>query len=139
MAKLKVMSIDEIAKKAAPQVIEIPGWNDDFIAVRVKRPSMLGMANRGLIPNSLLVAAQKVFTQTVDGDISLQDISNVMETVVKAALVEPTYEEFQEAGLEFTDDQVVAIFSYTQEGLKGLESFRTDKAGSEDSDDGKAL
>lgn len=133
------MSIDEIAKKAQPKVIEIPGWNDDYIAVRVKRPSMLGMANRGLIPNSLLIAAQKVFTQTVDAEVSLQDISNVMETVVKAALVEPTYEEFEEAGLEFTDDQLVAIFSYTQEGIKGLEQFRTNRADSENTGDGETV
>ena len=126
----KVMNIEQIAKKAEPQVVEISGWDNDLIAVRLKRPSMLNMASQGLIPNSLLVAAQKVFTQTVDSDISLQDISKVMEVVVKEALVEPTWEEFEEHGLELTDDQIVEIFTYTQQGVKGLESFRSDKSDS---------
>lgn len=121
----KVMSIDEIAKKAQPQIVEIPGWDEGTINVKLKRPSMLNLASQGLIPNSLLVAAQKVFTQTVDSEVSLQDISKVMETVVKAALVEPTWEEFEERDLKLTDDQIVTIFTYTQRGLKGLETFHT--------------
>ena len=47
-----------------------------------------------------------------------------MEVVVEAALVSPTMEEIKQAGLELSDDQLMAIFSYTQTGISALEPFR---------------
>lgn len=40
-------------------------------------------------------------------------------------MVEPTFEELQEIGLELTDLQLMQIFNFTQVGLNGLISFRT--------------
>ena len=42
----------------------------------------------------------------------------------KASLEEPSFDDIKEAGLELTDEQMMAIFSYSQEGVKALESFR---------------
>lgn len=137
MSDLKIMSIDEIAKKAEPEVVAIPGWNDDFINVRLKRPSMLSMASKGQIPNSLLSAAQKVFTSTIDSTVTMKDLNEVVDAVVKAALYEPTWEAFEEAGIELTDDQKVAIFSYTQKGIDGLYPFYPKSTDSEDNNTGE--
>ena len=40
-------------------------------------------------------------------------------------MVEPTYDELKEIGLELTDLQLVEIFNFTQNGIKSLISFRT--------------
>ena len=39
--------------------------------------------------------------------------------------MEPTLQQIKSAGLELSDDQIMAIFSYTQVGVKALESFRS--------------
>ena len=48
----------------------------------------------------------------------------VLKEICRASLIEPTYEEFEDAGIRLTDDQMMAIFSYSQKGVKALESFR---------------
>ena len=54
----------------------------------------------------------------------LKDIFDVCVVIAKAALVEPTYEDIKNAGMELSDNQLMAIFSYTQTGVKALDSFR---------------
>ena len=40
-------------------------------------------------------------------------------------MIEPTYDDVINAGLELSDDQMMAIFNYTQSGVKALENFRS--------------
>ena len=130
MENVNITSIEELCKKASPKVVELPGWDGETVHFKLKRPSMLGLASQGLIPNSLLAAAQKVFTQSVDSTVTLQDISKVMQVIAKAAMVSPTYDELKSNNIDLTDEQLTAIFAYTQEGLNGLEQFRTNGANS---------
>lgn len=99
-----------------------------FVA-RVRRPSMLVLAKQGKIPNTLLSSANELFSKGgagMDGDNEnmLADIYSITEIVCEAALKEPTYQQIKDAGLELSDDQLMAIFNYTQTGAKALESFR---------------
>ena len=38
--------------------------------------------------------------------------------------MEPSLAEIESVGLELTDDQMMALFNYSQVGTKALESFR---------------
>ena len=54
----------------------------------------------------------------------LSDVYGICEVIARASLVQPTYDDIQNAGMELSDDQIMAIFNYTQNGVKALESFR---------------
>lgn len=134
---MAVTKIEEIKKQAAPKELDLPAWEEgEVFTARLKRPSILGLASKGHIPNSLLSAAQKMFTNQVDEKIDFKQISSVMKAVAGAALVEPTIEELDEAEIELTDDQLAAIFSYVQGGLRELEKFRTKQADNQDNQSG---
>ena len=81
------------------------------------------------IHNELLGKAAKLFNQggaaLEDGSANaMGDAYDIVRVVVDAALVSPTLEEIEGAGLILSDDQMMAIFSYTQEGVRALSRFR---------------
>lgn len=129
MAKeIKVTTLAQLKNYADGQVVELPGFGEGqpFVA-RLKRPSMLALAKSGKIPNTLMNSATKLFEGDVtsnDGSSDLSDIINVLEILCEPAFVSPTWAELQEAGIELTDEQIIAVFNYTQQGVKSLENFR---------------
>jgi len=131
---LKITSLGELKKKAQGQMTEIPGWDDEPFIARLKRPSLLGLASKGKIPNSMLGSAQKVFSKGVSGDVDIKEVYSIARIIAEESLAEPTVEQIEEAGLELTDEQLMAIISYTQAGAKGLERFRPKQADSEDTE-----
>lgn len=129
MNELKVTRIEDLKEYAKGQVVELPPFAEGQpLVVRMSRPSMLAMVEKGRIPNSLLVVANKLFMGGSDLDTDntdfLKDMHGVLKEICRASLIEPTYEEFEDAGIKLTDDQMMAIFSYSQKGVKALESFR---------------
>ncbi len=133
--KLSITTISNLKTYKNGVIVELPEFAEGqpFIA-RVIRPSMLVLAKEGKIPNSLLTVASELFTQqpTNRSKGKENDATNIMaemyeicEIIAEASLLEPTYEEIKEAGIKLTDEQLMAIFSYSQNGIKALESFRT--------------
>lgn len=127
----KITNITELKQYAKGSVVELPPFAEDqpFIA-RVKRPSLLGMVKSGKIPNSLISKTNELFSNSQevfnpDDDKMMSDMYDIMELIVRETLVEPTYEQIKEAGLELTDDQIMYLFNYGQQGVKALETFRT--------------
>lgn len=127
---LTVTSLTDLEKYAKGQIVRLPDFSEGqpFVA-RVRRPSILVLAKSGKIPNSLLNTANELFSKGgngLDSDNSnmLKDVSDVMEIICEAALVEPTYEQIKEKGMELTDEQKMALFSYSQQGVKALSNFR---------------
>lgn len=126
--EVRVTSIDELKKVAKGELVELPPFFDgtEFV-VRLKRPSMLALAKSGRIPNALLSSAQEIFngknkaTTSPDQLAKMYDLCKVM---AEAAMLEPTYKELEDAGIELTDTQLLTIFNYTQTGVKNLDSFR---------------
>lgn len=133
MSNMKVTSLVDLKKIAKGKIVELPGWDDDtpFYA-RLSRPSLQKMVSKGDIPNSLLNAATELFFgRSTGGKVDMKQLSDLQHVVVESALLEPTVEEIEEIGLELTDQQIIAIFNYTQEGLKGLEKFRKKETSNE--------
>lgn len=130
--KATITSIDELKQYSSGAVVELPCFAEDqpFVA-RLKRPSLLGMVKQGKIPNTLLVSANELFVQDGTGfDPDEQDMMSqmfdVLELLAEETFVEPTYSEIKKAGIELTDEQMMFIFNYAQQGVKALEPFRTE-------------
>lgn len=127
---MAVTSIFDLQTYSKGTLVRFPDFAEGqpFVA-RVRRPSMLVLAKQGKIPNTLLTSANELFSKGgsgMDGDNEnmLADIYSICEIICEAALKEPTYQQIKDAGLELSDDQLMAIFNYTQTGAKALESFR---------------
>lgn len=126
-----VTSIADLKSYAQGQIVELPPFAEGmpFVA-RLRRPSMLFLAKTGQIPNTLLTKAGQLFNgggASLDSDDTnmLSDVYDIAMVVIKASLVSPTIDEIHDAGLELSDDQIMAIFNYTQGGIKALEQFRS--------------
>lgn len=129
----KVTSIAQLKEYQKGEIVRLPDFAEGqpFYA-RLRRPSMLAMAQKGEIPNQLLQSASNLF---MSGNVNGNQIKNidegtlektfaVIDVICAASFVEPTYKELKEAGIDLTDDQMSFIFNYSQNGVKSLESFR---------------
>lgn len=123
---MEVTSLEELKQIAQGEVISLPGFViDKPFNARVKRISLLGLVQKGVIPNSLLSAANELFygKNSNNKNVDMKEISNVMIILAESALVEPSADQLREMDLSLTDEQIVALFNYTQKGLKAIEKF----------------
>lgn len=123
----EVTSLASLSLYAQGQLVELPGFGEGqpFFA-RLRRPSIMGLTKSGKIPNALLSAATELFTgkQDKSDPVDLSEIVGVVDVICEAAFVEPTYQQIKDIGLELTDEQLMAVFNYSQRGIKALEPFR---------------
>lgn len=125
----KVTTIYDLQEYSRGQIVKLPDFAEGqpFVA-RMRRPSLLVMAKKGKIPNKLLATATDLFnggnSHNANNDSILSDTYDVCEAIAEAALVEPTMEEIKNAGLELSDNQLIAIFNYAQRGIEALNNFR---------------
>lgn len=142
MNDLQVTSLEQLQQIAKGSVIPLPPFDGvtPFV-VRAKRPSLLNLVQKGVIPNTLLSAANELFygKSSTGKETDMKEITNVMMIMAKETLIEPSVEQLDELGLELTDDQLVAIFSYTQQGLKAVEKFRTKSENTNSNNDGETV
>lgn len=127
----QVTSLEQLKQYANGNIVRLPDFAEGqpFFA-KLKRPSILGMAKQGKIPNSLLVKTNELFVQSGSLDTEensmMQEIYDVIDLIASETFIEPTYEEIKSTGIELTDEQMMFIFNYSQQGVKALESFRTE-------------
>ena len=115
-------SVDSIRTS---QLVSRPGWDSGNWECELKRPSILAMAASGAIPNPLMKTARRLFYSGVSPDGGdLAEEGRVLLEIARAALVKPSFDELRKAGIELTDEQLVAIFQFTQLGVKALDRFR---------------
>ena len=124
---MAVTSIEKLKKLAQGQEVELQGWDEEPFVCVLKRPSLLGLVENGDIPNPLLHAAYILFngSNNPKDQVNLKEMNNLYRIIAKAAMVNPTYDQVVEAGLELTDMQLLEIYRFTQLGVKSLISFRT--------------
>lgn len=127
---LDVTTTSQLSEYSKGQVVQLPDFapGQPFV-VRLRRPSLLVLMKNGKIPNSLLGEASSLFDKNKKNDREvdpsrMSNMLSIMETLAEAALVSPTYEEIKSAGVALTDEQLMAIFNYTQGGIEDLKSFR---------------
>ena len=127
---MNVTSFADLQSYSVGTVVRFPDFADGqpFVA-RVRRPSLLALAKQGRIPNSLLSSAGELFKGGGDGinaadEDTLGNMYDICHIICEASLIEPTMQDFAQAGIDLSDDQLMAIFSYTQTGVESLKSFR---------------
>ena len=118
-------SIQDLISYSQGQIVKLPDFSEGqpFYA-RLRRPSMLSLMSNGKIPNSLVITANRLFNGKGMDDRNENSMSELLEVICESAFVEPSYKELKEAGVHLTDQQYMAVFNYTQEGVKALEPFR---------------
>lgn len=124
----KVTTIEDLKEYAKGQIVQLPPFADGQpLIVRMKRPSLMILAKSGKIPNKLLKTATEMFNgekSTDDEDFdALSKTLELLEIICEASLVEPRYKDFKSAGIDLSDEQLIAIFNYTQRGIEALNSF----------------
>lgn len=126
-----ITSFADLCRYKQGTVVTLPPFakGQPFVA-RVTRPSMLMMLKSGKIPNQLMQTASKLFDGDEDvAETMLTDANavgnmySVMEIMCEACLIEPTYQQIKESGMNLTDEQMMAIFQYVQTGVTALEPF----------------
>ncbi len=138
---MAVTSIEQLTAMAQGEEVELPAFAEGqtFIA-RLRRPSLYALVKAGKIPNSLLASAAKVFGEKKqDNQQNISEFYDALEAVCEASFVEPKYADIKEAGIQLTDEQMMAVFTYSQEGVKGLSKFRTIGTNSERTGDVEAV
>ncbi|HDK7168218.1 esterase [Clostridium sporogenes] len=131
---LKVTNIEDLKKVAQGEVIQLPQFAQGIpFNARVKRVSLLNLVRKGVVPNKLLSAAEELFygKQSSKENVDLAQMTDVMYIMAENALIEPSIEDLKSVGLELTDEQIVALFNYTQEGVSELDSFREESENTE--------
>lgn len=127
---MSVTTLAEFTEKGNGVEIGVPGFvSGETITMKIKRPSLMEMAVHGKIPNTLMATAASLFKSGTsecidklkdDDGKAFADFSEAVHCVVKAALVEPTYDELKERGIELTDVQLLYIYNYIQDGVDKL-------------------
>lgn len=130
--QLTITTIEELKKAASGEIVELPSFSQNcpFVA-RVKRPSLLALVKAGKIPNALLVRTNELFTNDGAGfdpenKSLMSEMYEVLVLIAGETLVEPSLDDIQNAGIELTDEQLMFLFNYSQQGVKALESFRSE-------------
>ena len=124
-----VTSIEQLLEYRKGQFVQLPEFAEGqpFFA-RLKRPSLLALVKSGKIPNQLILTANRLFNGKGMDDTkesSMPEVLEILDSICEATFVEPSYSEMKDAGIELTDEQFMAVFNYTQQGVKALEPFRT--------------
>lgn len=125
-------TISQLVAYKGGEVVELPGFvSDQPFYCRLSQPSLLFLAKSGHIPNQLLTRAGDLFKSggsSLDADDAdmLSQMYDIMHVVCDAAMVEPTLADVENAGLQLTDAQMTAIFTYTQRGINKLTQFRNE-------------
>jgi len=124
---MEVTNLEQLKAMAECDLLELPRYKENIpFVVKVKRASLLNLIRKGVIPNTLLSAAEELFYgKKASKGVDLDQLTNVMFVMAETALVEPSVADLESVGLTLTDEQLVALFNYTQKGLEGIAKFPT--------------
>lgn len=117
----------------------IPSFSGDgSMNVRLRRPSLLTLAARGVIPNELLACARELFNEGGKARIPIDELGRLLLIFAQNSLVSPSYEELEEQGISLTDEQLSAIYAFAQGGVRALLPFRQKQSDDDGADSGEA-
>ena len=119
------------------QVVELPGFGDGKPwYAKLRRLSLLRLAQAGKIPNGLMDAVTELYQTGVCKSSDLGMAAEVMLLIARESLAEPTLDALEEAEITLTDEQLTAIYLYAQRGVDALRPFRRQAAVSRAVQDG---
>ena len=134
---MQITSLEQLKSMKQTEIVELPSFEDGTpFVVEIKKPNMMQLMVSGKIPNTLLSVATEMFNgraaqvmEKASDDIkTLKELVGMIEVLAEASLVKPAYKDIKKANIELTMDQLMAILTYTQGGVKALENFRNKQA-----------
>ncbi|MCT4507941.1 MAG: hypothetical protein N4A48_04145 [Tepidibacter sp.] len=126
---LQVTSLEDV-QKSFIKVVPLPGWDEKPFVCKLKRVGILGLAQEGKIPNTLMSLAMDMFQKKVNPEeADLNDMIAIFEVMAQESLVEPSYEDLKKAGIKLTDQQLMELFAYSQQGVAALKKFHNKPKG----------
>ena len=137
---MQITSLEQLQSIKQTEIIELPAFEDGTkLNVEVKKPNMMQLIAAGKIPNTLLSSAMEMFNgkagekmqKAADNVGDLKDLVGMMNVIAEASLVNPTYKQIKELGIDLTDNQLMGLLMYSQGGIKALENFRNQQTGIE--------
>lgn len=130
---MEITSLETLKQMKKYDVVELsPFENGTKFIVKLQKPSMMHLISGGKVPNALLNVAMEMFsgktpelaTKATKDVKLLKDMVGMMEVLAEACLVEPSFKALKKEGINLTEVQLMEILSYSQGGVKALESFR---------------
>lgn len=121
---MAITSMDAILRQAAPEEVTLSGWAADEVTFLLRRPSLVAMASGGHVPNPLIPVVEKLLMGQPDAQADSGDSARALLAVARAAMVQPTLMELEEAGVALTDAQVMEIYAYALGGPLAVATFR---------------
>lgn len=120
------MNIQEAIQAAGPRDVELSGWDGGTVSMKLRRPSLVEMIVGDYVPNPLLATVGKLFRANAAelAQINQTEQAKALHCIAGRALVEPTLDELEAAGVSLTDDQYMEIYAYVIGGAAHLERFR---------------
>ncbi|SCI81350.1 Uncharacterised protein [uncultured Clostridium sp.] len=154
---MRITSLEELEKIDTCDEIELPPFKEGGkpFCVKAKKPNMMQLITTGKIPNSLLSIAMDLFNgkmgelanKSTKNDKALKEIMSMMNVLTEVCLVEPSVKDIENVNkkrkennlepLVLTEEQLLCILTYSQNGVKALESFRSNEQRSEDNKSSK--
>ncbi len=120
--------IGEAARRYAAEEVTLPGWGPEAgFSCRLRRPGLVVMAEAaGFVPNPLLSAVEELFFPAGKSvKLPPEQQAKALHAIARYALVSPTMDELNGAGLQLTDEQYLSIYAFALKGAEGLSRFRT--------------
>ena len=134
---MQITSLEQLQAVKQSEIIELPRFEDGTpFVVEIKKPNMMDLLVSGKIPNALLSVATDMFNGKAGQVMSkatndlkaLKELVGMMEVLAEASLVQPSYKDIKKANIKLTENQLMAILTYSQGGVKALENFRNQQA-----------
>jgi hypothetical protein len=122
---MQITSLEQLQSIKQTEIIELPAFEDGTkLNVEVKKPNMMQLIAAGKIPNTLLNSAMEMFNgkagekmqKAADNAGDLKDLVGMMNVIAEASLVNPTYKQIKELGIDLTDNQLMGLLMYSQGG-----------------------
>ena len=123
---MKITEIQELKAMGGTEIVELSGWGEKPFVCQLRRVGMYEMMAHGSVPNPLMPVVQDLFMGMQRAKDGMQDAESAraLLAVAEAAMVQPSYKEVTEAGIQLTDAQVLEIFFFATRGPAALAAFR---------------
>lgn len=133
---MQVTSLEQLKNIKNTDLMELPVFDDGtpFVA-ELRKPNIVNMMISGKFPNTLMPLVMDMFQKgqetskkAIDKAITdphkLREMFLMLDVLAKDCLVNPSYSQLQEIGIQLNENQLSAILAYSQGGVKALENFR---------------
>ncbi len=127
-----ITTIEDLKKVSTVKEVDLPPFVDGTpFKAKIKRAGLIDMMYNGKIANPLLDIAFKLTDGSGTDDKTIKKATaeekleslKFMMSIVENCLIEPSYKDIKDCGIDLTDEQIIAIHSYALQGIEHAKKF----------------